>query len=66
VTSFGAPGFGGACPPEGHGPHQYLFTVYALKVDKLGLDAKANPELVGYYLNANKLGKASIVAYYER
>ncbi|HTC00277.1 MAG TPA: YbhB/YbcL family Raf kinase inhibitor-like protein, partial [Ferruginibacter sp.] len=26
-----APGFIGACPPAGDGPHQYLFTVYALK-----------------------------------
>lgn len=66
TTSFGTPGFGGPCPPQGHGPHQYLFTVYALKTDKLGLDATANPALVGYYLWQNTLAKASIVTYYER
>lgn len=66
VTSFGAKGFGGACPPQGDKPHQYIFTVYALKVDKLGLDANASPALVGYYLNSNMLAKSSIVAYYER
>ena len=66
MTSFGATGFGGPCPPPGHGIHQYLITVHALKTDKLGLDANANPAMVGYYLNNNTLAKASIVAYYER
>lgn len=66
VTNFGAPGFGGPCPPEKHGFHTYIFTVYALKTDKLGLDANANPAVVGYYLWQNAIGKASIVAYYQR
>ncbi len=65
-TDYGAPGYGGPCPPEGHGPHQYVMTVYALKTDKLGLDANASPAVVGYTLNANLLAKASIVFYYER
>lgn len=65
-TDYGASGYGGPCPPEGHGPHQYLFTVYALKVDKLGPDVESSPAVVGYYLNANALAKASIVAYYQR
>jgi Raf kinase inhibitor-like YbhB/YbcL family protein len=65
-TDFGAPGYGGPCPPPGHGPHQYVVTVYALKIDKLGLDANASPAVVGYTLNGNTLAKASIVFYYER
>lgn len=66
VTNFGMPGFGGPCPPEGHGPHQYIITVHALKTDKLGLDANTNPAIVGYYLWNNTLAKASIVTYYQR
>ena len=66
LTSYGAKGFGGPCPPKGHGFHTYIFTVYALKTDKLGLDANTNPELVGYNLWANTLAKATIVAYYQR
>lgn len=66
MTSFGAKGFGGPCPPKGHGLHSYIFTVYALKTEKLGLDANANPELVGYYLWQNTIGKATIVSYYQR
>jgi Raf kinase inhibitor-like YbhB/YbcL family protein len=65
-TDFGMPGYGGPCPPPGHGPHQYVITVYALSTDKLGLDATASPAVVGYTLNGATLAKASIVFYYER
>lgn len=66
ITDYGAKGYGGPCPPEGHGLHQYIITVYALKTDKLGLDENTNPAVVGYYLWNNTLAKASIVAYYQR
>jgi Raf kinase inhibitor-like YbhB/YbcL family protein len=66
VTNYGVGGYGGPCPPEGHGIHQYIITVYALKVDKLGLDANTNPAIVGFNLWMNTLAKASIVSYYER
>ena len=65
-TDFGNPGYGGPCPPKGHGIHQYIITVYALKIEKLGLDANANPALVGFYIHSNTLQKASIVSYYKR
>ena len=66
VTNYGAKGYGGPCPPEGHGFHQYIVTVYALKTDKLGLDENTNPAVVGYYLWNNTIEKASIVSYYKR
>lgn len=66
ITDYGANGYGGPCPPEGHGLHQYIITVYALKTDKLELDADTNPAVVGYYLWNNTLAKASIVTYYQR
>lgn len=66
LTDFGTQGYGGVCPPEGHGWHTYIITVYALKVEKLGLDKNANPALVGFYLNANTIQKASLVFYYKR
>ena len=66
ATDFGTKGYGGPCPPEGHGFHQYIITVYALKVDKLGLDENATPAIVGFNLWANTLAKASIIAYYKR
>lgn len=66
VTNYGVAGYGGPCPPEGHGLHQYVITVHALGTDKLGLDKNTNPAIVGYYIWNNTLAKASIVSYYER
>jgi Raf kinase inhibitor-like YbhB/YbcL family protein len=66
ITNYGAPGYGGPCPPEDHGLHQYIISVHALKTDKLGLDQNTNPAIVGYYLWNNTLAKASIVTYYKR
>jgi Raf kinase inhibitor-like YbhB/YbcL family protein len=65
-TDFGAPGYGGPCPPQGREPHRYTFTVYALKVDKLDLPANATASLTGFMVNGNALGKASFVARYGR
>jgi Raf kinase inhibitor-like YbhB/YbcL family protein len=66
ITDFGIKGFGGPCPPPGHGLHQYIITVYALKTDRLGLNDTNNPATVGFYLWSQTLAKASIVAYYKR
>lgn len=66
ATDFGKPGFGGACPPVGDKPHRYIFTVFALKVDKLPLDKNATAAMVGFNLNANALGRASFTAHYGR
>lgn len=65
-TDFGKPGYGGPCPPEGDRPHRYAFTVHALKVDKLPLDADAPAAMVGFYLYQNTLKKAILKARYGR
>ncbi len=65
-TDFGSAGFGGACPPQGHKPHRYIFTVYALKTDKLDVPADATAALVGFMINATKLASASFTAKYGR
>lgn len=65
-TDFGTAGYGGACPPPGDKPHRYVFTVHALKVEKLELPADATAALVGYMINANRLDKASFTARFSR
>lgn len=65
-TDFGSLGYGGACPPVGHGVHHYRFTVHALKVEKLELDENASAAMVGYMLNGNSLGTATLEATYQR
>lgn len=66
LTDFGSSGFGGACPPKGDKPHRYIFTLYALKVPTLGLDAKAMPAMAGFMIQQNVLAKASITVTYGR
>jgi Raf kinase inhibitor-like YbhB/YbcL family protein len=65
-NDFGSTDFGGACPPAGDKPHRYIFTIYALKVDHLEVPPDASSALVGFKINANQIGKASITARYGR
>lgn len=65
-TDYGAPGYGGPCPPEGAAPHHYEFKIHALSVDSLPLDADASGALVGFMVNANSLGTAQLTAIYGR
>jgi hypothetical protein len=65
-NDYGARSFGGACPPPGDKPHRYIFTIYALKVGKLDVPLDASAALVGYSINANQIGKATITARYGR
>jgi len=65
-NDYGSNDFGGACPPPGDKPHRYVFTVFALKVDKLEVPADASTALIGYMLRANKLAAASITARFGR
>nr|WP_315431506.1 YbhB/YbcL family Raf kinase inhibitor-like protein [uncultured Albidiferax sp.] len=65
-TDFGAPGYGGACPPAGDKPHRYIFTLHALKVPRIDLPADASAAMVGFMLNANSLAQARLTALYGR
>lgn len=66
MTDFGKPGYGGACPPKGHGAHHYIFTVFALDVESLALDSSATAAMVGFHLNQHALDKARITVTYSR
>ncbi|WP_373317280.1 YbhB/YbcL family Raf kinase inhibitor-like protein [Chitinibacter tainanensis] len=65
-TDYGQPGYGGACPPVGDAPHRYIHTVWALDIERLPVDAQASGALVGYLLNQHALGKAQLIATYQR
>jgi len=43
-----------------------VFTVYALKVERLGLPEDAAPERIEASLNSNTLAKATLTATYGR
>ncbi len=63
---YGVAAWGGACPPPGDKPHRYIFTVYALKTDKLELPADATAAVGGFNINGNAIAKASFTAKYGR
>jgi Raf kinase inhibitor-like YbhB/YbcL family protein len=64
-TDFGAAGYGGAAPPPGPA-HHYIFTVHALKVPRLDLDAQASAAMVGFMVHMNSLAKASLTVTYGK
>jgi len=65
TNDYGAKGFGGACPPVGHGVHRYQFTIHALS-KKLELPEGASAALTGYMVNAHSLASSTIEALYKR
>lgn len=65
-TDFGVNGYGGPCPPVGHGTHHYRFTVHALKVEKLDVPPDATAALIGFMINANRIAQATLTGLYSR
>ena len=45
ANDFGRSGYGGPCPPHGHGSHRYHFTVYALDVPSLDVPGATRDDL---------------------
>lgn len=66
INDYGSRGFGGACPPAGHGVHHYQFTIHALSIEKLELPADASGALTGYMINANTIESSTIESLYKR
>ena len=65
-TDFGTAGWGGPCPPVGDKPHRYVFTLYALGVEKLDIPNDATAALAGFMINSNAIAKATLTARYGR
>ncbi len=57
--------FLGAAPPAGHGQHRYFFTLTALDVDRLELDAESTPAVLGFNFLGHVLGRAQFFATSE-
>jgi Raf kinase inhibitor-like YbhB/YbcL family protein len=64
-NSFGRKGYGGPCPPPGHGVHRYNFTVYAVDVPSLGVKGDSRQDLEEA-LRIHKLATAKLMGRYER
>ena len=65
TNDFGKPGYGGPCPPRGHGPHRYVFQLFALN-RRLAFDGHPGRSEVIRTMKGHVLAKGVLVGTYER
>jgi Raf kinase inhibitor-like YbhB/YbcL family protein len=65
-NDFGKNGYGGPCPPKGHGPHRYFFTLSALDIESLGLPEGATRSRVEAAMKGHAVATARLGGRYER
>jgi len=65
-NDFGKPGYGGPCPPRGHGPHRYFFKLYALTAPSLGLAPGARRADLDTAMHGRILAETRYMGRYER
>jgi len=66
TNDFGRAGYGGPCPPKGHGPHRYFFKLFALDVQSLGLRAGARRADIDKAIQGHILAETQYMGRYER
>ncbi|MGP9695568.1 YbhB/YbcL family Raf kinase inhibitor-like protein [Brachybacterium sp. AOP25-B2-12] len=64
VNDFGRPGYDGPNPPQGP-VHHYVFTVHALPVETLGVDADAPHVQARFAIFSQQLASASVTGTYQ-
>ena len=62
----GLPGYIGAAPPAGHGPHRYVFAVHAMSDEKVGVDSSVSNAVAGFNMFGRVLARAVIIPIYEQ
>jgi Raf kinase inhibitor-like YbhB/YbcL family protein len=66
INDFRRPGYGGPCPPRGHGQHHYHFRLLALSVDHLTLHAKPSCSEVEREARKHVVAEATLIGVYQR
>ncbi len=66
MNDFGYVGYGGPCPPKGHGTHRYFFKLYALDLSSLELPPGATRRQVEERMKGHILGETSLMGRYKR
>jgi Raf kinase inhibitor-like YbhB/YbcL family protein len=64
-NGFGRPGYGGPCPPPGHGAHRYFFHLHALDAE-LGLEPGAAREHLQDAIEGHVLAEAKLIGIFQR
>jgi Raf kinase inhibitor-like YbhB/YbcL family protein len=66
VNDFRKVGYGGPCPPHGHGPHHYHFRLLALSMADLPVNANASCRDIEREARKHVIAEAMLVGWYER
>lgn len=66
LTDFGRPGYGGPCPPRGHGTHHYHFRLMALSVPTLDVSLDSSCPDVQKAAKPHILAVAELMGTYSR
>ncbi|MGC9071937.1 MAG: YbhB/YbcL family Raf kinase inhibitor-like protein [Acidilobus sp.] len=66
LNDFGYVGYGGPCPPRGHGPHRYYFALHALSVGGLSPRRPVTAQRLLEAMRGKVLGHAVLMGRYER
>ncbi len=66
INDFHRTGYGGPCPPRGHGQHRYHFRLLALSVDHLTLRAKPSCSEVEREARKHVIAEALLIGIYQR
>ncbi|MCP5115217.1 MAG: YbhB/YbcL family Raf kinase inhibitor-like protein, partial [bacterium] len=62
----GRTGYGGPCPPRGHGQHRYFFKIFAIDVASIELPARSKRVALDNALRGHVLAEAQYMGRYER
>lgn len=65
-NDFGRAGYGGPCPPKGHGDHHYRFRLLALDVETLDLTDGAGIPAVQHAAERHVIDRTELVGLYSR
>jgi len=65
LNDFGVIGYGGPCPPHGHGTHHYHFSLYAVSSEIPLPDGSTITEL-GHAIAGATLARSELVGTYRR
>jgi len=66
-NDYGESAYGGPCPPPGDGPHGYVFTVYALDVERIdGIDEGVTGASLVFNMRGHVLAQGSVTGRYGR
>jgi Raf kinase inhibitor-like YbhB/YbcL family protein len=66
VNDFRRPGYGGPCPPHGHGLHHYHFRLLALSVDHLAVGSTPSCHDVECEARRHTIAEATLFGVYQR